>query len=263
MKVRFGILAAVAGVALTGSAQADFVAYNDCSLSGGSPAIPATTTTWGAPGGPGNTGLLKDWATNTNTAVTVTVSGTGGTSNVGPTTEFTAGTAAALVFGTNIVNALGGSNMLIYAGTSWSYDVTFTGLNPADKYTFVTTLDRANAAYTNRWSKITMVNADGSATETTVTGETHLAGGGIAIQSYNTVNGYVAKWSNIAPGADGSFAVHFAAATDADLGFTAGTVSTSAYGPSAFQLTESAVPEPTTLGLLSLAALPLMRRRRA
>lgn len=268
MKVRFAILAAAAGVGLAASAQAvGFTAYNDFSLGAG---IPANTTTWGAPGAASNSGVLLNAADGASTGVTVTLTANSASvGNAGPTAEFTAGTPAANAFGANIVNnnnagSAPGGNILIYAsnGGAWSFDVGFSGLTPGGNYTIVAGLDRGLNTYDGlRYTKITMVNADGSATENTVGGEYHVPGGGVSISAYNTVNGYVAQWSNINPGPDGSFTLHYAPALVAGDAPVLDTGNFRGYGPSGIKLT-AVVPEPTCLSLLGLAALPLLRRRR-
>ncbi len=102
---------------------------------------------------------------------------------------------------------------VIYYGSSsgWSVTATFTGMDPAKTYTFATTANRNDAAYTARISKYTISGIDAATnastagvtkTTTTITEDTSSF-----LTGYNTVNGYVARWTGIQPGADGSFAV--------------------------------------------------------
>ena len=109
------------------------------------------------------------------------------------------------------------------------------------------------------------LNPDGTATEANAGGEWHAPGGGISIQSYNTLNGYIAKWTDINAGPDGAFTLHYAFAantpgSDIPTGASQNAAG-NAYGPSGIALI--AVPEPTFVGILGAAGLLLVRRRRA
>lgn len=266
MKVRFAILSAVAGVALAASVQAaTFTAYNDCQSSTGGNA--ANTTLYGF-GGAGATtsGQLKDFATGNTVAATVTVVNTSGvTSGSGPTAEFTTGTDAANMFGGKVIN-LGSVNY--YGAAGWSFDLQFTNLTAGANYVLATTVDRGNTnpapitGYPNRWTVISLVGADSSAYASSA-GALAISSTATSIQSYNTEAGQLAKWTNIDPGADNAFTVHFTYAVNASEWGASGQDGVKAYGPAMFSLQESAVPEPTTLSLLGLAVLPLIRRRRA
>ena len=117
------------------------------------------------------------------------------------------GTDAYNVFN-GIVDLAGG----IYYGTSgWYVDMTFTGLDPTKTYTFVTTANRNNSAYTTRFSKFTirdLTSATNESTSGTTISTTTIANDTTAFWTgYNTENGYVARWTGINPGADGDFNV--------------------------------------------------------
>ena len=268
MKVRCAILAAVAGVAVASSAQAQFTAYNDCQSSTGGNA--AKTTLYGAGAG----GPLTDFATGVVQTASVALVNNGGTPNgSGPTAEFTSGSPAANMFGGKVVNT---GSVNYYGPTGWSFDLVFSNLTPGAKYTMATTVDRGNASpaptagYTNRWTVISLVGAD-SSTYASSAGAVKVSPTATSIQSYNTDAGYLAQWTDIAAGADNTFSVHFTNAVGINPVNGVGTLSSpypagatqdnaKAYGPAMFMLT--AVPEPTSLSLLSLAVLPLLRRRR-
>ena len=162
-------------------------------------------------------GQLIDQATGATTGVTLTLTqNTSIPANwnaaIGDSNSWSggytphAGTDARLTFG-GIADVTG----VVYYGASmgWWVDATFTGLNPAKKYTFATTAARSNASYTTRYTLFTMSGVD-SATNASTSG----------VQVYNSdplqvyfntgdnhTAGYVARWTDINPGSDGTFTV--------------------------------------------------------
>lgn len=268
MKGRTQVLLGLATLATLGvTAQAGFVAYNDCQASGAS--NPANTTTFGY-GGVGTSGVLKDFATGASTGVSVAVNISSGvnTGGSGPTAEFAAGTDADKAFGGKIANT---GSVIYYGPTGWTVDLVFTGLTPGQRYSFATTLDRGDSSpaptggYTDRWTRISILDADGY-TNASSTGAVKISDSTTSIQCYNTTNGYIAQWTNIDAGPDGDFTIQFTHETTNGAlsspypgGATQNT--NRGYGPTGFSL--AAVPEPTTLGLLGVGAYILIRRRRA
>lgn len=134
-----------------------------------------------------------------------------------------------------------------------------------------TTLDRGTltgagdpgTGYADRWTVISLTDAD-SSTYASSSAAFKVSETATSIQSLNTVNGYIAQWTNINPGIDGDFSVRFTyssggAGMDRPIGSAQNSVN--GYGPAVFSV--EAVPEPATLSLIGLAALPLIRRRRA
>jgi hypothetical protein len=269
MRRRTQALLGLAAVATLGvSAQAAFVAYNDCQSTGAS--NPANTTTIGY-GGSGTSGVLKDFATGAATGVNVAVVISSGvnTEGSGPTAEFPAGSDAGKMFNGKAVNT---GNVIYYASTAgWTVDLVFTGLAPGQLYNFATTLDRGDSSpapaggYPDRWTRISISDAD-SYTYASSAGAVKISDSTTSIQSYNTINGYMAQWTSINAGADGDFTIRFTheptnGALSAPYPAGASQNTTRGYGPSVFAL--STVPEPATLGMLGVAALGLIRRRRA
>ena len=177
--------------------------------------------------------MLKNFATGTNTAVTVTVTTSGtvasqlSSDQVGAETN--SGTDAYNTFH-GIANMVGGERL----GTSSSYiDLTFSGLSASSTYTFATTANRADDTYTDRITKFTLSDAD-AATNASTAGVTVTDNLNISFcTGYNTVNGYVARWTDINPGSDGDFSVRFAV--------NSGTY---AYGPAVFMLQEGSGETP-------------------
>ena len=204
-------------------AAAAWTAYNDCSGTTG-----GNTTAYTIPSG---TGLLKNYDTGVNTAVTATF-----TSYNSPTAMTTTG--AVCTSGTDAYNTFNGKANMVgviqYGSTAgWYVDVSFTGLNSAKTYTFATSANRAGGTggsptYTTRISKFTISDED-AATNASTSGVTVISNLSVSFcTGENTANGYVARWTGIQPGSDGDFKVRVE---------SAGTVN-EAYGPSVFMLQE-------------------------
>jgi len=212
----------------------DFTAYNDVcySSTSGHPALQPNVTTYnigsGSPGPAG--GLLLDKSTGTSTGVTVTLTQSG--SVVWQPDPVTGAATAMRDRRTKCLRSATTASLMgtvYYGSTGWWVDVSFTGLNPAATYEFVTTANRNDATYTDRLTKYTISGAD-AYTNASSTGTT-IGSGGVSTTlctGYNTVNGYVARWTGINPGADGSFTVRA----------EAGSSQYKAYAFDAFKLVE-------------------------
>ena len=214
---------------------AQWTAYNDVcySSTSGHPGLQPNVTTYNiGSGSPGPaSGVLKDKATGASTGATLTLTQNGtviwqpSTSSGG--TDCSSGTDARTIFDPAATVSLVGT--VYYGSTGWWVDASFTGLNPAKQYTFVTTANRANTSYTDRLTRYTISGAD-AFTNTSSSGTT--VGGGGASTTFctgsNTAAGYVARWTAINPGADGSFKVRA----------EAGSTQNSAYAFHAIQLVE-------------------------
>lgn len=216
---------------VTVSADIGFTAYNDCSP--GDP-TPANTTQFEPEAA--KTGILRDFDSGLATPVTITLAA----ANVSYRTKRE---NAAIATGTDCYNVFNGkvpfNNCLAYksgAGPWWA-TVTFTGLDPAKEYEFVTSCDRANNTkdYPGRHTKFTISGVD-SCVEASTPGVivTNANMSVIFDTGYNTVNGYVARWRKIRCGEDGSFTVK------AEDG--AGPTPNKSYGFDGIMLRETSAP---------------------
>ena len=147
---------------------------------------------------------MKDYATGIDTTVTLTIAG--GYVNATTLTQGTnanSGTDAYTVFN-GIVNSVG---LIGYSATNLTF--TFTGLDPSLTYEFVFFGNRNNASYTDRMT--TTAISDVSYFTNTSTAGTDFSGPSdpsvTIVNGYNTVNGYVARFTNINPGPDGDMLI--------------------------------------------------------
>ncbi len=111
--------------------------------------------------------------------------------------------------------------------SSSSMTMTFTGLDPGRTYTLVATSNRDDPDYDERTSTFALQSAD-AFTNASSAGTTAIGDGSRVRFSTgnNTANGFVARWTGIQPGADGSIVL------GAEFGNSDGT----AYGPGAVKL---------------------------
>ncbi|UCC99423.1 MAG: discoidin domain-containing protein, partial [Phycisphaerales bacterium] len=193
-------------MALATVAGADWVAYNDLSDgNGGTAALGLNVTTYTYLD---TNRTLMDFQTGAMLTVTMTgeIVGDGDTNgDVYPNNggNCNTGTDADNVFG-GILDLTGGNEL---DTTAEHKAIIFNGLNPVMSYTITLTSNRANAPYTNRWSTVTIEGAD-AYTYAASAGVLKLSeAAGEFCVGYNTVDGYVMKWTDISCGADGSFSI--------------------------------------------------------
>ncbi len=113
-------------------------------------------------------------------------------------------------------------------------DLTFSGLDPAKEYSFATSSSRADNTYTNRHTRFTLSGVDGAVNASTA-GVNVINNLSVWFNTGdNQAAGYVARWTGIRPGVDGSFTVR-AEAQDP-------TAEYRAYSFDVFRLEEEANP---------------------
>ncbi|UCG58137.1 MAG: lamin tail domain-containing protein [Phycisphaerales bacterium] len=213
------LLVLVAGGLVAATADGGWIAYNDCLREPGD-ATAANVTGWTIHSRDlGHfTGPLEDFETGSDVGmptVTFTMGGAGlQVSGGGAGGNPAFGTDAHEIFG-DIVDF--GPNTVYYGSPGWWVEIEFTGLDPAKTYTFVGTAIRSTS-YPKRISLFTIAGAasfvnnssDGVVEKDEDT--TKLLAGD------NSITGYVVRWDEIVPAADGSFKVRAEATTDSDGG---------------------------------------------
>ena len=189
--------------------EGGWTAYNDCVYQSGHAANAANVTTYcigsGSPGP--SYGFLKDFATGTSLPVAVILTQQGG---VVWQPDVTSG-GSDCAPGTDARNTFGGiagmQGVIYYGSSGWYVNLSITGLNPAAVYEFATSANRNNPGYTTRISIFSIIGAD-AYTNASTTGVTVLSPDSVQFcTGDNTATGYVARWTGIKCGTDGSFSV--------------------------------------------------------
>ncbi len=141
----------------------------------------------------------------TGTIATYTeVFSTGSVNNAGDAADYAPASDAAEVFA-GIVDLSG--NMSYGDSPGWHVDLTFTGLNPQGRYTFVGTVDRAGGeGYADRVTNWRILDAR-DFTYNSSSGAHRVSESAVEFSTGNNPAGYVARWINIQPAADGSFTI--------------------------------------------------------
>ncbi|QQE12707.1 PEP-CTERM sorting domain-containing protein [Planctomycetota bacterium] len=264
--LRRGLLMSLAA-GLCGVATADFTAYNDLACNTAAiENLPAHVTGYQSLGfGWDESGELVDFTTGAATGVSVAVADSG---NVILSTG--GGDAAA---GTDAANYFTGKLNFSHSPQNdtnemWTHTVTFSGLKAGMQYEFVTYMNRGYAgmvpggSHGPRWAKVKIEGADALINDM-VDGDDLVvdSDGQVRVNAGYNTTGTVVKWSGITAD-DGTFSVTASSVGD-DTFIRDGVISddADAYGMFGFMLKETAIPEPTSLALLGLGGLALLRRK--
>jgi uncharacterized repeat protein (TIGR02543 family) len=196
---------------LTAPPVENWLAYNDCVYE--SPQyLGSNVTTFGVGSGFGGatSGELTDQPTGGHTGATATLTESGGViwqpSSSSGGHDPDAGTDAY-----NTFHGLADMTGVIYYGSSagWTVDLTFTGLDPGKVYNFATSAARCGSGgdYAQRKTIYTISGVDAS-TNSSSSGVDVISPTSVAfVTGTNEAEGYIAQWTDIDPGADGSFVV--------------------------------------------------------
>jgi hypothetical protein len=170
---------------------------------------------------PTGSGTLKRIADGTEIAgVQVAASRTDAVTKSASGTDAAAGTDASTVFG-GVVDLAGQLSLPLGNSTT----LAFTGLDPDRDYTLVTTANRDRSGHADRQTTFALQGA-ADFTNASSTG-TQASADGSAITfstGYNTVAGYVARWTGVEPGPDGEIRLASTVAGPADDAFGAAAV---------------------------------------
>ncbi|MDY6839027.1 MAG: DNRLRE domain-containing protein, partial [Thermodesulfobacteriota bacterium] len=162
-------------------------------------------------------GELLDFNTGAGTGITATLTQSGGVVwQPDISSSWTGGYDTAV--GTEARDTFGGiadmTGVIYYGSSGWYVDLEFTELDPAKTYTFATSASRARkntdgsgTGYDDRNTMYTISGAD-DAINTSTPGVTVISNESVWFNTGNNHDeGYVARWTGIEPGADGSFMV--------------------------------------------------------
>jgi hypothetical protein len=193
-------------VTLTIFEQGPFVAYNDLNSTNSENAHNVTGYDYSATNEP-----LKDVNTGDDLFVTITGSvfpvdaydpyGTNGG-------NFTNMDSDAYLTFNGIVDLTG---VFELDAPEWSHTITFNNLEPGRIYTITLTANRNGVSYSGqRYTKVTIEGAE-TYTNASTKGVVVNSEASVSFSTgYNTVNGHVAKWTEITTGPDGSFSIRSA-----------------------------------------------------
>ncbi|MBN1670390.1 MAG: lamin tail domain-containing protein [Kiritimatiellae bacterium] len=178
-----------------------FVAYNDLCWVAGEPAQNITSYTRD------QSGLLLDYSSGQATPVSLSVSGGSAPitfQGIGPQP----GTDAYDIFMAD--GQVGLTGLLSYNPANLV--LSFTGLDTGLRYEFAVFGNRGETNYTDRMTAVRLAGVEPgfrntSSAGTTVTTTTVSNDTTAVCNGYNTVNGHVARFTGIDPGADGAFTV--------------------------------------------------------
>ena len=185
-----------------------------------------------------NSAHLKRLADGTDSGInaeyTETIS-TGSVNNAGDAADYTVGTDAADVF-KGIVDLAG--NISYGDSPGWHIDLTFTGLNPAKQYSFVGTANRnGGAGYADRVTNWRIVGADAYSYASTP-GTFKISDDSVEFSTGENGAGYVARWNDINPGADGKIIIRTTHSIGLANGGMPGAHAYKGYGGGVFMLAE-------------------------
>jgi hypothetical protein len=188
--------------------------------------------------GQGAMGPLKNLATGGDVAATVTYTehiSTGSVNSAGDAATYSAGSDADGYFG-GIVDLAG--NISYGDSPGWYVDLTFSGLDPAKRYTFVGTANRnGGAGYADRVTNWKLLDAD-TFTYASSTGTKKVGEDSVEFSTGDNPNGYVARWADIAPGTNGTFTIRTSHTVGEANGGLPGANSYKGYAGGVFLLAE-------------------------
>ncbi len=238
-----------------------WVAYNDA-VNLTPDGVPDEVTTIGLGrgyDGP-NEGVLRNYESGEETGVTVALSETVSEGNTiswaSDPAEFAEGTDAAATFG-GILDPTG--NMSYNDAPGWHLDMTFSGLDPDKVYTYAGTVNRnGGASYGERVTNWRILGAESYVFASTE-GTHKVADDMVEFSTGDNANGYVARWTDIKPSADGTFTIRTSHGIGEENGGLPGAHAYKGYAGGLFMLAEQqgASSQPTTPAVEVFRVTPL------
>jgi len=238
MKFSFYTMATMLLMALiVYSAQAEWVAYNDCVYQD-SQFIAENVTTFaiGRTNPFPESGNLLDQSNGKDTGVTITFSEfkTAGSLNwSNDASLFDKGSDADEIFG-EYIDPTG--NISYGDSPGWYLDLIIENLDPDGLYTFVGTVNRNGGAdYADRVTNWTIMDAD-SFTYASSKKAIKVADDSVEFSTGVNIDGYVAQWKDIDPGDDGEFIIRTTHGQGAENGGIAGANANKGYAGGMFMM---------------------------
>lgn len=232
-------LVIVAALMTTPAAFAEgWTAYND-SVDLTPDLTPANATNFGLGRnylGEGESGKLLDFQTGEDTGVLVTFKETLSSGSINWATDsasFTPGSDAAAIF-EGVLDLSG--NMSYGDAPGWALDLVFSNLDPDVSYTFAATVNRNGGAdYANRVTHWLLSGAE-SFTYASSPGAHQIDDLNVEFSTGENPDGLVARWTDIRPGADGTFTIRTSHGVGEAKGGLPGADSYRGYAGSIFML---------------------------
>jgi hypothetical protein len=224
----------------TPQTRGGWVAYNDSAYKPGQENAP-NVTTYGLGRnfqGEASSGHLIQFATGEITPVMVEFKehvSTGSINSAGDPAQFPPGSDAEAYF-KGIADLSG--NMSYGDSPGWWLDLIFTGLDPGKGYTFVGTADRnGGEGYAARVTNWRIMNT-ASHVPASSDGAHRVGEDAVEFSTGHNVNGLVARWVDIQPGADGSFTIRTSHSVGEANGGIPGASAFQGYAGGLFMLAE-------------------------
>ncbi|GJM25178.1 MAG: hypothetical protein DHS20C16_15930 [Phycisphaerae bacterium] len=183
-------------------------------------------------------GVLVDYDTGTPTSVTITGSFVGGLDDNFPSNggQANGGTDAGDTFGPSGAVIVDMLNTIELDDPSWDNIITLDNLDSTKRYTITLSANRDNPTYDDaRFARVTIEGADTFANDSSAGVVVNSADSVSFSIGHNTVNGYVARWTNVVA-SDGSFSIK----SEWDDGLGSGGSNTKGYAMTALKLEEFA-----------------------
>lgn len=226
-------------------ASAAWEAYNDSAYKSGQVNADNVTTIGLGRNfeGEGTSGVLRNFITGEATSVRVEyleTFSTGSINSGGDPAFYEEGTDAWALFHDKVDIS---GNMSYGDSPGWAADLVITGLDPTKRYTFAGTANRnGGPGYASRVTNWKIIGAE-SFTYASSAGAQKIAEDSVEFSTGDNSAGYVAAWTNIDPGADGTVIIRTSHTVGEANGGSPGASPFQGYAGGVFMLREQAAGE--------------------